>query len=182
MAPELVSGGEVTPAADVYSLGAVLYELLTGKPPHEPATLADLAEQQRAGTITPVGELAPDVPRRLEDTVMRCLARNPAYRPGDAKALLDELDGSDGTVEAATVPLAQPEPLRSRPNRKVVLGLAAALVLAAAIAIAASLVALSGGDAQPPVVRRPAVQPVQPGVDARQQARNLGAWIRQYSR
>src|SRR5438874_379585 len=85
LAPEQALGEEVTAAADVYSLGAVLYELLTGRPPFEFDSLADLAEQQRRMAITPVRELASDAPPELEDLVMRCLARNPAYRPSAAE-------------------------------------------------------------------------------------------------
>ena len=64
LSPEQALGEEVTAAADVYSLGAVLYELLAGRPPYEFDSLADLAAKQTSGQITPVGELAPGVPRR----------------------------------------------------------------------------------------------------------------------
>src|SRR5207244_10889820 len=87
LAPEQALGKEAAPAADVYSLGAVLYELLTGKPPYEFDSLADLADKQRQHAIAPVRELAPDVPRELEDVVMRCLARNPESRPVPAAEL-----------------------------------------------------------------------------------------------
>ena len=63
LSPEQALGEQVTAAADVYSLGAVLYELLTGRPPYEFESLADLAAKQTAGQITPVRELAPGVPR-----------------------------------------------------------------------------------------------------------------------
>ena len=91
LSPEQALGEEVTAAADVYSLGAVLYELLTGRPPYEFDSLADLAAKQTSGQITPVGELAPDVPRDVEDAVMRSLARNPSYRPASAAAFAKEL-------------------------------------------------------------------------------------------
>src|SRR5213080_2310456 len=65
LAPEQALGEEVGPQADIYSLGAVLYELLTGRPPYEFASLADLADKQLSGTIVPVRDLEPSVPDEL---------------------------------------------------------------------------------------------------------------------
>ena len=104
LSPEQALGEQVTAAADVYSLGAVLYELLTGRPPYEFDSLADLAAKQTSGQIAPVGELAPGVPRGVEDAVMRSLARNPAYRPASAAAFAQELGADDDP----TVPLHAP--------------------------------------------------------------------------
>ena len=104
LSPEQALGEQVTAAADVYSLGAVLYELLTGRPPYEFDSLADLAAKQTSGQITPVSELAPGVPRGVEDAVMRSLARNPSYRPASAAAFAKELGADDDP----TVPLHAP--------------------------------------------------------------------------
>ena len=87
LAPEQAAGETVTAAADVYALGAVLYELLTGRPPYVADSLAELAARQREGTIVPVRELAPEVPAAIEDAVMHALARDPEYRPPSAEAL-----------------------------------------------------------------------------------------------
>src|SRR5204862_1574922 len=113
LAPEQALGEEVTAAADVYSLGAVLYELLTGRPPFEFETLADLADQQQRMEVTPVRDLAPEVPPELEDVVMRCLARNPAYRPTSAGELARLLTGG----EAPTQPLQRPTAIQAPPHR-----------------------------------------------------------------
>src|SRR5205823_4527642 len=92
------AGETVTAAADVYALGAVLYELLTGRPPYVAESLTELFLKQRHGSITPVRELARDVPAALEDTVMRALARDPRYRPESAAALAGELRGAPTAV------------------------------------------------------------------------------------
>ena len=168
LAPEQALGEPVTAAADVYSLGAVLYELLTGRPPYAFDSLADLAEQQQSGSITPVSELAPDVPAHVEDAVMRALARNPAYRPQSADAFADEL--------TATTPLATPA---TRPDHGRLWWVIAAVVAVAAILSGIALALTRGGPkapAAPP--RQAAVRPIPRGADAEQQARNIAAWLR----
>ena len=173
LAPEQALGEEVTPAADVYSLGALVYELLTGRLPFEFDSLADLAEKQRAMAITPVRELAPETPRALEDLVMRCLARNPSYRPTAAE-LVRELEPA--AAEPPTQRLPQPHTKR----RKLWLALAALLVLAA---ILLAVIALAGRNSGSPKPRpAPAVPPITRGTTPQEQARNIAAWLRRYSR
>jgi eukaryotic-like serine/threonine-protein kinase len=169
LAPEQAAGEEVTAAADVYSLGAVLYELLAGRPPYEPATLADLADRPE---IRPVSELAPHVPRPLEDAVMRSLARNPAYRPASADELAREL-GDQGTRTTRVAPAAPGR--RGRPRWWL------AIPAAVATAVVAAAVVLATRDDGTPPPRRPAptaVQPIPPGANAQEQARNVAAWLR----
>jgi serine/threonine protein kinase len=174
LSPEQALGEEVTSAGDVYSLGAVLYELLTGRPPYEFDSLADLAAKQTAGAITPVSELAPGVPRRVEDAVMRSLARKPKYRPSSAAELAREL--APAGDEPPTLPLeATGQSRRLWPVLAVVLVLAAVL-----LAIALATRGSDGGPA--PTPQAPAVQPIGRGANAQQQARNLSAWLRRYSR
>jgi serine/threonine protein kinase len=102
LAPEQAAGGEVTAAADVYSLGAVLYELLTGQTPYSFESLVELARKQLEEPITPVSDLAPDVSPAFEDVVMRALARKPEHRPRDAGELGDALTAA---VDTPTEPL-----------------------------------------------------------------------------
>jgi eukaryotic-like serine/threonine-protein kinase len=174
LSPEQALGEQVTAAADVYSLGAVLYELLTGRPPYEFDSLADLAAKQTSGQITPVAELAAGVPPNVEDAVMRSLARNPAYRPASADDFAREL----GAPDEPTVPLHAPTrvaPALPRVSNRLWLVLAALLVLAA-ILLAVALT--TGGSNAPTQPRRATVRSIPRGANAQQQAVKIAAWLR----
>jgi serine/threonine protein kinase len=165
LAPEQVAGADATPASDLYSLGVVLYESLTGRMPHEVDSLADLGRQRREEPVTPLRDLVPEVPVPVEDAVMRCLAVNPEYRPASAAALAAELG------ERPTLPLRAEHRARRRWP-----WVAAALVAAAVAAAVIAVLVSSGGDKKP--VAPPAVQPVPRGVTPAGEARNLAAWLR----
>jgi eukaryotic-like serine/threonine-protein kinase len=125
LAPEQAAGGEVTAAADVYSLGAVLYELLTGRPPYRFETLVELARKQLEEPITPVSDLASEVSSAFEDVVMRALARRPEHRPRDAGELADILKAA---VDTPTEPL----PTDSLPTEPMAVPATAATAVTAA--------------------------------------------------
>jgi ABC-type amino acid transport substrate-binding protein/tRNA A-37 threonylcarbamoyl transferase component Bud32 len=93
MAPEQAAGKsrEVGPAADVYALGAILYELLTGQPPFAAETPLDTILRVLHKEPVSVAELRPEVPRNLVGIVMRCLEKEPARRYASAAALADDL-------------------------------------------------------------------------------------------
>jgi serine/threonine protein kinase len=177
LAPEQIAGADATPASDVYSLGAVLYELLTGRPPYTFSSLAELAAQQAEGLIEPVRDLAPSVPHEVEAAVMHALARDPSFRPVSAVDLAHEL------ASAATEQPTRPLPKRrfvSVPGRGGAMWLAAAVIVAV-IAVALGLAKLGGGNGAPPPAP-PRVTPPAPAPTAERQARNLARWLRVHSR
>jgi serine/threonine-protein kinase len=186
LAPEQAAGEQVTAAADIYSLGAVFYELLTGRPPLEFDSLAEIGAKQQSGVITPVRDFEPSVPEPIEAAVMRCLALEPRFRPASAAALAHELAA---TADVPTEPLlatAVTEPLQRRTFQSVP-GSGAALWIGAAIALAlvgvfVGLLELGGRDDSPaepaPVVR---IEPPARGATPAEQARHLSAWLRHHS-
>jgi ATP-dependent helicase YprA (DUF1998 family)/serine/threonine protein kinase/very-short-patch-repair endonuclease len=86
MAPEQAVQGPVTAAADVYALGCVLFELLTGAAPFDGATTFEVLDQHRHQAPTPVRTLRSDVPEELAAVVDRLLAKKPEDRPIAAEA------------------------------------------------------------------------------------------------
>jgi serine/threonine-protein kinase len=97
LAPEQARGDEAGPRADIYSLGVVTYQLISGRLPYEASSLSELALKQQRESPIPLDDLNPAVPRELAQAVAMALAIDPRARPPDALELAEAIiDGARG--------------------------------------------------------------------------------------
>ena len=181
LAPEQTDGRAVTTAADLYALGVVMYELLTGRPPHPGDSLPELIAAKRTKAVMPPRALRSDIPAEMDAAVLACLERPPQARP-TAEALARRLEPGPTAVlpadpaTAATAVSARPAQRtfrarrRRRPGRAVLA--AGVLVLAAVAVLAAGTLGGSSSPSPPRPVRTPA------GPTPAAHAHNLAHWIR----
>src|SRR6185436_5198466 len=100
MAPEQLTGRDVTAKSDIYALGLVLYELFTGKRVFEAKSIPDLIAQHSSGSITSPTEVVKTLDGAIERAILRCLDSDPARRPSSALAVAAALPGGDPLAAA----------------------------------------------------------------------------------
>ena len=142
MAPEQAAGHshDVGPATDVYALGAILYELLTGRPPFKGATGVETMRQVLSDDPVPPSRLQPKIGRDLETICLKCLEKEPAKRYATAEALAEDLRRARANEPIAARPASVWERGRKWVKRRP--AVAALLVLAALVPIALTSLAL----------------------------------------
>jgi beta-lactam-binding protein with PASTA domain/tRNA A-37 threonylcarbamoyl transferase component Bud32 len=112
LSPEQAQGHAVSAASDIYSIGIMLYELLTGRVPFEGESAVTIALKQVNERPAPPSAYNPAVTPELEEAVMRALEKDPAHRYPDADAFIAALQAArDGTATAVLAPVAPPPPL-----------------------------------------------------------------------
>jgi YVTN family beta-propeller protein len=137
IAPEQIEGGPIDARADVYSLGCLLYECLTGAPPFGGSSRLEIAWAHLEEEPPSATECTPDLPGGIDDVIRKALAKQRDDRYPTCAALID----------AAEAALGFHRPIADRLRRRLVAG-----TLAAALAVGAAVFLLRGGDAAPPVV------------------------------
>jgi serine/threonine protein kinase len=101
LSPEQARGDEAGPRADLYSLGVVTYQLISGRLPYEAASLSELALKQQRESPIPLDELVPEVPHALAQAVAMALSIDQNARPASAAELAEMLrDGARGVAPA----------------------------------------------------------------------------------
>ncbi|HEX8282970.1 MAG TPA: serine/threonine-protein kinase, partial [Pyrinomonadaceae bacterium] len=106
LAPELVRGGTADARGDIWALGVLLYEMVTGRTPFDADTIGDLCDRIDRVEYAPPAQLNPGVPREVSAIISRCLRKNPAERYASAAELLADARRLAGVVSS---PAAGPE-------------------------------------------------------------------------
>ena len=110
LSPEQAAGEPATPASDLYSLGAVLYECVAGRPPFEgPSAIAVALAHQRS-PVPPLLEVAPRLPATVADTIERALRKDPQERFADAAEMRRSLHGGEASDRPMAAVATQQQP------------------------------------------------------------------------
>ena len=153
VSPEQAMGQDVDARSDIYSLGILLYEMLTGHPPFQAETLVGVAMKHVNEPMPDIQGARPQVSAALSAVIERATDKDPKRRHADMAAMLADLEGAldvevtragGATGEATTVIASVPQKRRLLPSRKV--SVAGILLVLAAAGVALAIAALTGED------------------------------------
>jgi len=141
MSPEQVEGREAGPRSDLYSLGIVLFEMLTGRLPFEGGTPLSVAVKQKTEAPPDPRTLSPQIPDDLARIVLQCLDKSPEKRPAGAAALSARLAEIESALPTTATPLPLRKPATSKsitlrlPSKRIWIPAVVLLVLLAAFLV-----------------------------------------------
>ncbi len=146
MSPEQANGEthQIGAAADQYALGAILYELLTGRPPFQGTSILDTLEQVRKKEPVPPSQLQTKIPRDLETICLKCLEKEQTRRYSGTEALVEDLRRFQAGEPIVARPVSQPERawrwcLRNRRVASLIAIAASSVLVALAVSAAAAV-------------------------------------------
>jgi serine/threonine-protein kinase len=146
LAPELIRGGTADARGDIWALGVLLYEMVTGRTPFDAETIGDLCDRIDRVEYAPAAQLNPGVPREVSAIITRCLRKNPAERYSTAAELLADArrlagvvsrPGVSSDVSHAATGHAQVTAERPASKLPLLIGAAAAAVVLAIVGVVA---------------------------------------------
>jgi serine/threonine protein kinase len=135
MAPEQLSGTEVSAQSDIYGLGVVLYEMFTGKRPFHASTRAELIKLVEEGNPPAPRSIVKDIDPSVEGVILRCLAPDPRNRPASALAVSRALPGGDPLAAALAAGETPSPEMVAASGQRVGLNSTVALVCLASIVV-----------------------------------------------
>jgi eukaryotic-like serine/threonine-protein kinase len=155
MSPEQAAGDpDIDARADLYALGCMAYELLTGQPPFAGKSAARIIAAHITESPRPIDELRPDVPAALAKIVTHCLAKRPEDRPLSADAVMAALDGISASGSGPAVVASH-----AGPTRRVMYGFA--ITVAVVTAVVLLIARRPGAKATSSTARSLAVLPIE---------------------